>query len=166
MLLSVEFWFTLKTYLKGAPFYNASASDEYAAKVDATVRFPSHLAAMFGEFKLHPHPEKVGENAATVVWATAEGQPPVKLYFDPQSDLLLRIVHYTNTALGLNPVQVDYADYRDVGGVKTPYRWTIARPNGTFTIQLDAVQDSAPIDAVRFEKPAQTAGPDETSSAH
>ena len=24
MLLSVEFWFTLKTYLKGAPFYNAS----------------------------------------------------------------------------------------------------------------------------------------------
>ena len=25
MLLSVEFWITLKTYLKGAPFYNASA---------------------------------------------------------------------------------------------------------------------------------------------
>jgi len=23
VLLSVEFWFTLKTYLKGAPFYNA-----------------------------------------------------------------------------------------------------------------------------------------------
>jgi hypothetical protein len=26
VLLSVEFCFTLKTYLKGAPFYNASAS--------------------------------------------------------------------------------------------------------------------------------------------
>jgi hypothetical protein len=27
VLLSVEFCFTLKTYLKGAPFYNASASE-------------------------------------------------------------------------------------------------------------------------------------------
>jgi hypothetical protein len=26
VLPSVEFYFTLKTYLKGAPFYNASAS--------------------------------------------------------------------------------------------------------------------------------------------
>ena len=29
MLLSVEFWITLKTYLKGAPFYNASASEKF-----------------------------------------------------------------------------------------------------------------------------------------
>ena len=28
MLLSVEFWFTLKTYLKGAPFYNASVIEK------------------------------------------------------------------------------------------------------------------------------------------
>src|SRR6516162_11613629 len=118
--------------------------------------FPSHLAATLGELKLQPHPEKVGDHAATVVWATTKGQPLVKLYFDPESGLLVRMVHYTDTALGLNPVQVDYADYRDVGGVKVSYGWTIARPNGAFTIQLDTVQDNAPIDATRFEKPAQT----------
>jgi hypothetical protein len=28
VLLSVEFCFTLKTYIKGAPFYNASKPDE------------------------------------------------------------------------------------------------------------------------------------------
>ena len=86
-----------------------------------------------------------------MVWATTKGQPPVKLYFDPQSGLLMRMVHYTDTALGLNPVQVEYADYRDVGGVKTPYRWTIERPSGAFTLQLDEVEDNAPIDAARFE---------------
>jgi hypothetical protein len=90
----------------------------------------------------------------------------VKLYFDPQSGLLLRMVHYTDTALGLNPVQVDYADYRDAGGVKTPYRWMIARPNGAFAIQLEEVQDNAPIDAARFEKPSQTTIAPESPSDH
>jgi hypothetical protein len=150
----------------GRPPREMSDSDDYAAKLDATAMFPSHLAAMLGELKLQPHPEKVGDHAATVVWATTKGQPPVKLYFDPPSGLLVRMVHYTDTALGLNPVQVDYADYRDVGGVKAPYRWTIARPNGAFTIQLDAVQDNAPIDAARFEKPAQTTSAPETPSDH
>ena len=101
-----------------------------------------------------------------MVWATTKGQPPVKLYFDPQSGLLVRMVHYTDTALGLNPVQVDYGDYRDVGGAKTPYRWTIARPSGVFTIQLDEVKNNAPIDAARFEKPAQTASASGWPSDH
>jgi hypothetical protein len=34
--------------------------------------------------------------------------------------LLLRRLEYIETALGLNPTQVDYADYRDSGGVKIP----------------------------------------------
>ena len=150
----------------GRPPREMSTSDDYAAKLDATAIFPSHLAALFDQLKLQPHSEKVGDNAAMVVWATTKGQPPVKLYFDRQSGLLVRMLHYTDTALGLNPVQLDYADYRDVGGVKTPYRWTIARPNGAFTIQLDAVQDNAPIDAARFEKPAQTASTSDTPATH
>ena len=150
----------------GRPPREMSEADDFAAKLDATAMFPSHLAAMFGELKLQPYPEKVGDHAATVVWATTKGQPLVKLYFDPESGLLIRMVHYTDTALGLNPVQVDYANYRDVGGVRTPYRWTIARPNRAFTIQLDAVQDNAPIDAARFEKPAQTTSSSESPSDH
>lgn len=150
----------------GRPTREMSNSDDYAAMLDATAMFPSHLAAMLGELKLQPHPEKVGDHAATVVWATTKGRPPVKLYFDPQSGLLVRMVHYTDTALGLNPVQVDYADYRDVGGAKTPYRWTISRPSGAFTIQLDEVQDNRPIDAARFQKPAQTATAPGSPSDH
>ena len=82
-----------------------------------------------------------------------KGQPPVKFYFDKSSGLLLRMVHYTETPLGLNPTQVDFTDYRAVDGVKTPYRWTIARPSGAFTIQIDEVKQNVPIDAARFEAP-------------
>jgi photosynthetic reaction center cytochrome c subunit len=141
----------------GRPLREMSASDQYAAKLDATAMFPEHLAAMLGELKLQPHPDNVDGHAATVVWAVSKGQPPVKLYFEPESGLLLRMLHYTDTALGLNPTQIDYADYRDAGGVKTPYRWTIARPSGAFTIQLDEVLSNAPIDTAKFEKPVQSA---------
>ena len=145
----------------GRPLREMPASDQYAAKLDATAVFPANLAAMFDELKLQPHPETVGGHATTVVWGISEGKPPVQFYFDPQSGMLVRMTHYIDTTLGLNPIQVDYSDYRDAGGVKTPYRWTIARPSGAFTIQLDEVQNNTPIDATKFTKPET---PPDTSS--
>ena len=140
------------------PLREMSAPDEYAAKLDATVFFPAHLGAAFDELKLQANSETIAERATTVVLGVTKRQPPTKLYFDQQSGLLVRMVHYGDTALGLNPTQIDFADYRDVGAVKTPFRWTIARPSGAFTIQLDEVQDNAPIDDAKFVKPAQPPG--------
>jgi len=78
----------------------------------------------------------------------------VKLYFDRQSGFLVRMVRYADTPVGLLPTQVDYADYRDSGGVKIPFRWTIGRPSGSFTIQLDHVDVNVPVDAAKFAPPA------------
>lgn len=151
----------------GRPSREMSTTEEYAARLDATVMLPEYLIAMFAELKLQPHPEDVNGHATTVVWGLNKGLPPVKFYFDPQSGLLLRMLHYADTALGLNPTQVDYADYRDAGGVKMAFRRTIARPGGAFTIQLDNVAINAPIDAAIFTEPEQSseAGP-EGRSAH
>src|SRR5262249_15722244 len=89
-----------------------------------------------------------------VVVGTREGKPPVKLYFDQQSGILVRVVRYADTPLGLNPTQIDLADYREEGGVKTPFRWTIARPGGKFTIQLEQIQQNVPVDDEKFIAPA------------
>jgi photosynthetic reaction center cytochrome c subunit len=51
-------------------------------------------------------------------------------------------------------VQIDYADYRETDGVKIPFRWTLSRTNGRFTIQVDDVKNNAPIDDAKFAKPA------------
>jgi hypothetical protein len=64
------------------------------------------------------------------------------------------MVRYIDTPLGLNPTQIDFADYRNSGGVKIPYRWTIARPRGQFTINLEAVSPNTPIDERKFAPPA------------
>jgi hypothetical protein len=99
------------------------------------------------------HPEKIGDRPAYALICTRQGQPPVRLYFDQSSGLLLRQVRYTDTPIGRNPTQIDYADYREVDGVQAPFRWTLARVNGRFTIQIQEAKQNVPIDDAKFAKP-------------
>jgi outer membrane lipoprotein-sorting protein len=55
--------------------------------------------------------------------------------------------------VGRLPTQVDYSDYRDVAGVKLPFRWTVTWLDGRDTIELKEVRPNAPIDAARFARP-------------
>jgi hypothetical protein len=43
--------------------------------------------------------------------------------------------------------------------VKIPYRWTLARPSGRFTIQLSEVKQNVPVDDRKFAKPAEEQKP-------
>jgi len=85
--------------------------------------------------------------------AIGPGRLPVRLYFDQNSGLLVRLVRYAETPVGRNPTQVDYADYRDADGVKIPFRWTVSRVNGRFTIQIAEVKSNVPLDDAKFSKP-------------
>ena len=65
--------------------------------------------------------EKMGDRDAYVVAVTTG--PPVtsRYFFDAQTGLLLRRITMTSTMLAPLPEQVDFEDYRDVGGVKLPF---------------------------------------------
>jgi len=136
------------------PLQFMSQPETEAYQFDADLHLPLRLKEIFSEFHLLP-PQAVDGHPATVVQAIHPGRPPVEFYFDDQSGLLVRLVRYIDTPLGLNPTQINYADYREIGGVKTPYRWTIARPRGQFTIQLDQVQQNVAIPKETFVVPEQ-----------
>src|SRR6516162_3199025 len=127
-------------------------------RLDADFNFAADLKQLFTQFRV-AHREKIGDAMADVVIAVRQGQPPLRLYFDQESGLLVRMVRYADTPLGRNPTQIDYADYRDTGGIKIPYRWTVARTNGRFTIQIDQVQQNVAIDDSKFAKPTIAAVP-------
>jgi outer membrane lipoprotein-sorting protein len=129
-----------------------------AASMDADLHLATHLKPMFSELRLQGT-EKVGDHEAYLVVGQREGKPPIQLYFDEQSGLLVRLVRYGETALGWLPTQIDYADYRDTNGVKIPYRWTLARPSGRFTIQVSEVKQNVPVDDAKFAKPAEEQKP-------
>jgi hypothetical protein len=142
----------------GRPAQDMTEQENDAVRLDADFHFASDLKKIFSQFRV-ARAEKIGDKQATVVFALRQGQPPVRLYFDDESGLLVRLVRYAETPLGRNPTQIDYADYRDAGGMKIPYRWTIARPGGRFTIQVDEVQQNVAIDDAKFVKPAAAAAP-------
>jgi len=123
-----------------------------AASIDADLHLATHLKPMFRELQVQGT-EPVDGHEAYLVVGQRERKPPLRLYFDQQSGLLVRLVRYGDTALGLLPTQIDYADYRDINGVKIPYRWTLARPSGRFTIQVSEVKQNVPVDDAKFAKP-------------
>jgi hypothetical protein len=123
-----------------------------AAKLDAALQFPRALTQWGYELRAVP-PEQLNDKPADVLVVRGREGAIGRLYFDPQSGLLVRAVRYANTPLGKNPLQVDYSDYRDEHGVKVPFTWTVARPGGSYTVQLESVQLNAPVDAKRFQMP-------------
>jgi photosynthetic reaction center cytochrome c subunit len=127
-------------------------ADLDAAQIDADLRFPLHIRELFTELRVE-YPEKVGDRDAYVISCTNVGKPPVKLYFDKQSGLLVRLVWYAASPLGLVPTQIDYGDYRDAGGVPTPFRRTIAQTDGISVTQFEEIQLNIPVDDARFAKP-------------
>ncbi|HKT48213.1 MAG TPA: c-type cytochrome [Candidatus Acidoferrales bacterium] len=134
-------------------------AENAAARIDADFYFPINVKSLYANYRVATG-EKIDGHDTYLVFGRAEGKPPMRLYFDTQSGLLLRLVRYAETPLGRLPTQVDYADYRETGGVKIPYQWTLARPGNAFTIKISDVQQNVAIDAAKFvppPPPAETA---------
>jgi outer membrane lipoprotein-sorting protein len=74
-------------------------------------------------------------------------------YFDKESGLLVRLVRYADSAVGRIPMQTDFADYREVSGVKMPFRWTATWLDGRSTIELSEVRPNIAIAAAKFARP-------------
>jgi photosynthetic reaction center cytochrome c subunit len=127
-------------------------SDLEAAAIDADLHLPTHLKDMFSHAEVRAT-EKIDDHTAYVFVGQRENKPPMLLYFDQQSGLLLRMVRFADTALGLLPTQIDYADYKENDGVQVPLRWTLSRPGGSFKIQVTDIQQNVPVDESKFVKP-------------
>jgi len=104
--------------------------------------------------------ETIGTRETYEVIGYPEGDTPERLYFDKQTGLLLRRAVYLETVAGPSPFQVDFDDYRDVGGgVKMPFLIRM-NPAGqrlelgtSSTFRVNRIQIGAAIDDSRFTKP-------------
>lgn len=92
---------------------------------------------------------KVEEREALVLEAPRNGRPRL-FYFDSHTGLLLRTEEHDAT--GKITDAVEYADYREVDGVKVPFIIYIVQ-DAHFTIKLTEVKHNVPIDDAIFVKP-------------
>jgi len=133
-------------------FHPMTAAEGEAARIDAELRFAARLRELYKDFRVLPG-EPIAGRPTYLVTAKAQGKPTLNLYFDQENGLLLRLVRFAETPLGRNPTQIDYSDYRETEGVKLPYRWTLVRPGGAFTIRVQSVQQNVPVDEKLFVMP-------------
>jgi photosynthetic reaction center cytochrome c subunit len=134
--------------------HHMTAPEREGARIDAEFHFPARVREIYKEFQVRPG-EEIDGRGTYLIAASAPGCPPLQLYLDQGTGLLLRLIRYTETPLGRNPVQIDYADYRAADGVKIPYRWTLVRTNGSFTIRIDKAQQNVPVDESLFAAPPE-----------
>jgi photosynthetic reaction center cytochrome c subunit len=136
------------------PVLPLTGDDLSGAKVEAELSFPARVKQVLSDWRVGS-PTTIDDRDVLVVQGkTGAGRPPVKLYFDVDSGLLVRLVRYTDTPVGSIPTQIDYADYRDVSGIKLPFKWTTTWTDGRSVTELSSVEVNAPVDAAMFTQPA------------
>ena len=140
-------------------FHRMTTAERESASIDAQMYFATRVREMYKEFHVRPGEEISGRATVLLTAASTPGHPQIRMNFDQETGLLLRLIRYTETALGKNPAQVDYVEYKETDGVKIPYQWTLARPNGAFTIHIDQVQQNVPVDQKLFEPPTENSPP-------
>lgn len=123
------------------------------AKLNAELSFPAQIKQALTDWRVG-FPATINDRRALVVQGTGARGAIANLYFDEETGLLGRLVHFADSPVGRSPTQIDYADYREVAGVKMPFRWTVTWLDGRETFELSGVQANVAIDAARFARPA------------
>ncbi len=136
--------------MEGLPLFRLERAAEFYPALDLKSHYPR--LAIIGK-------EKIGDAEAYVLQARGAEMTEERLYFDVSSGLLLRRVVLTRTALGRFPEETDFADYREVDGIKFPF--TIRRMEfaARFTEQYADVKQNATLDESRFDPPAPSPPP-------
>jgi photosynthetic reaction center cytochrome c subunit len=137
---------------KPVPLITLTGGNLTGARIDAILAFPGiRIKEAFSQWRTGS--TTIDDRDVVVLQGTNPRQPPLKLYFDTKSGLLVRQVRYSDSPIGMVPTQVEYADYRDVSGVKVPFKWTVTWTDNQTFIELTAVQPNVSIDASRFARP-------------
>jgi hypothetical protein len=162
----------LRTPLTVLGEYELTGGELDGARLDALLSFPLQMKTVLTNLKVSlpttirdlPGPssqtskeavkDPSQEHLVNVVQGTGPRGLLVTMYFDQKSGLLIRMVRYGKSPIGRVPTQVDYADYRDVNGIKMPFRVMFAWLDGRDSIQLTQIQTNVPIEGAKFGRPA------------
>jgi hypothetical protein len=152
--------------------FQLSGGDLDGARLDAQLSFPGQIKQVLTNLKTGP-PTNITDLPAPASQASlqkdvtlgqshdtdvVQGTGPrgllVTLYFDRKTGLLSRELRYGNSPIGRVPTQIDFADYREVNGIKLPFRITYAWLDGRDSIVLNEIKTNVPVSEAKFGRPA------------
>jgi photosynthetic reaction center cytochrome c subunit len=146
-------WVLAPTDDKPVPLVQLTADDLDGARLDTAVTFPAQIKESLMDWRVS-FPTQIGDEDVEVIQGSTNGRTPVNFYFNKKTGLLMRMVRYSDTKVGLYSTQTDFSDYRDVAGVKMPFHILVAWLDGRADIILSQIQPNVSIDEAKFGKPA------------
>ncbi len=142
---------------KPVPIYQLTGGGLEGARVDAVTLFPAGLRGLRSQWRVGL--TNIDDKDVVIAEGTGDGKPPLKLYFDKDSGLLLRLLRYSQLPMGRIPAQFDFDDYRVVPntGVKLPYKLMATWVDGRSTTKITSIDVNPAIPDSRFAKPVVAA---------
>ncbi len=121
------------------------------AKLDAIVALaPARLKQAFAKWEISKG--LIDDKPVQILRGTNPGQQPVNFYFD-NVGLLVRLQRWSETLVGPVATTYDYSDYRDVGGVKRPFKVVKTSTRNQVTMVFKEIKPNVAIDAAKFARP-------------
>jgi photosynthetic reaction center cytochrome c subunit len=142
-----------KTPLSVLGEYKLRGTELDGARFDAMMAFPAQIKQVLTNLRVGSS-DPIDDRSVQLVQGDGPKGLLVSMYFDSQTGFLTRMIRYGRTPIGRIPTQVDFGDYRDVNGIKMPFRWTFSWLDGRDSFELTEVKQNVSIDPNRFEKPS------------
>ena len=142
----------IRTPLNVLGEYQLSGSELDGSRLDAMLTFPGQIKQTLTNLKVSL-PDVIDDHEVIVLQGTGQNGLLVTLYFDKKTNLPLRMIRYGKSPIGSVPTQIDYSDYRDVNGIKLPFKYTFAWLDGRDAFQLNEIKLNVPVDEKVFGRP-------------
>ena len=142
---------TVKTPRALLRYYTIVGEELDGQMFEAKLAFPGGIKDALTNWRVG-QPRAVGNKDYAVVQGSGPRGFMATLYFDQETGLLARMVRYGASPVGHVLTQTDYADYRDVNGIKFPFEYKFSWLDGRFSAKLKEIKVNVPIEDSRFGK--------------
>jgi hypothetical protein len=147
-------WITAPPTDKPVPLMDITGQELDGVKFDASIFFPGRIKQSLTKLRTGIPQILEDDRECIQVQGTTPSGGTVTLCFDTETGLLSRLVRYNESPVGRIVTRIDYHEYRDVAGVKVPWRWTLSWLSGRSQFELTEIQPNVQIPPARFVKPA------------
>jgi photosynthetic reaction center cytochrome c subunit len=137
--------------------YELTGGELDGARFDAQLSFPWQIKQVLTNLRAVA-PAVIDGKDYDVIQGNGPRGLVGTLYFDAKTGLLGRVVRFTPSPIGRIPTQIDYSDYRDVNGIKFPFRSQFAWLDGRDRFEMTEIQFNTPIESSRFDEPNPLGG--------
>jgi len=132
--------------------YELVGSELDGARLEAQLAFPAQIKQSLDAWRGSSN-RSIGDKDYLAIQGSGPRGFIATMYFDPATGLLSRLVRYGPSPIGRMPTQIEYLDYRDVGGIKFPFEYKFTWLDGRYTAKLSDIKTNVAIDAARFGRP-------------